>query len=950
MKKCFPVLLLPLLLIQNMTRGQEQNQPVERQAKTSGLTSEQCRSLELRALGPAVAAGRVSDIAIDPRNRNIWYVSFASSGLWKTTNRGITWIPVFDDGGSYSLGCLAIDPKDPNIVWLGTGENQASRSASFGDGVYKSTDAGRTWKNMGLPNSEHIAKFLIDPRNSNVVYVASQGPLWSPGGDRGLYKSTDAGQTWESILTISENTGITDIVFDPRNPDVIYAASYQRRRNVGILIGGGPEAGIYKTEDAGQNWKKLTNGIPTGDLGRIALAVSPQNPDIVYALIVAAGDESGFFRSADCGQTWVRQCNYRVVDPQYYGELYPDPHRFDCIYAADVRMHLTNDGGKTFEPVSWRTHVDNHALVFDPTDPDYLLLGNDGGLYETFDGGQNWRRFTNLPTIQYYRVGLDNTTPFYNVYGGSQDNGSHGGPSRTVNRVGIRTSEWYSVAGGDGMQPRVDPENPNIVYTTVQYGQLTRLDLSTGTNTRIMPPEDENEPVRWNWNPPLIISPHSAARIYIAASRLFRSDDRGDNWTCISPDLTRQIDRDSLPVMGKVWGPDAITKNLFTSPFGVATAMSESPLQENLLYVGTDDGLIQVTEDGGKNWRKIESFPGVPEMTLVSDLFASSHDRDTIYAAFENHKRGDFRPYLLKSTDKGRTWTSIAGGLPDRHCVWSIVEDYINSNLLLAGTEFGLFFSIDGGTHWTQLKGNVPVIAFRDLEIQKREDDLVCATFGRGFYILDDFSPLRGLNPETLAGEGTMLPMRHAYLFNELSYVRATEDNYTTPNPPSGALLTYYLPADFSSQSSEAETGIVLTIADDTGKTIRKINGDAAAGLHRLSWDLRTEPAQTEQQTPPLYQFNVQEEGEEEFEFDEPQPQSSDTRELRGRNQGAFGARRGRRGRQAGPPVEPGKFTVTLNKLVDGNLTPLGKPQTFDVVPLPDNSSTKSVKINVRIE
>jgi photosystem II stability/assembly factor-like uncharacterized protein len=948
MKKFFPILLFPLLLIHNTTRGREQNQLTEQPAKTSGLTSELYQPLELRSLGPAVAGGRVSDIAIDPRNRNIWYVSFASSGLWKTTNRGITWTPIFDDGGSYSLGCLTIDPKDPNIVWLGTGENQASRSASFGDGVYKCTDAGRTWKNMGLPDSEHIAKILIDPRNSNIVYVASQGPLWSPGGDRGLYKSTDAGQTWESILTISENTGITDIAFDPRDPDVIYAASYQRRRNVGVLIGGGPEAGIFKTEDAGENWKKLTNGIPAGDLGRIALAVSPQNPDIVYALIVAAGDESGFFRSADRGQTWVRQNNYRVVDPQYYGEIYPDPHRFDCIYAADVRMHLTNDGGKTFEPVPWRTHVDNHALVFDPTDPDYLLLGNDGGLYETFDGGQNWRHFTNLPTVQYYRVGLDNAMPFYNVYGGSQDNGSHGGPSRTVNRVGIRTSEWYSVAGGDGMQPRVDPENPNIVYTTVQYGQLTRLDLSTGTNTRIMPTEDENEPVRWHWNPPLIISPYSAARIYIAASRLFRSDDRGDNWTCISPDLTRQIDRDSLPVMGKVWGPDAITKNLFTSPFGVATAMSESPVQENLLYVGTDDGLIQVTEDGGKNWRKIESFPVVPEMTLVSDLFTSSHDRDTVYAAFENHKRGDFKPYLLKSMDRGRTWTSIAGDLPDRHFVWSIVEDHINSNLLFAGTEFGLFFSIDGGTHWTQLKGNVPVIAFRDLEIQKRENDLVCATFGRGFYILDDFSPLRGLNAETLAGEGTMLPMRHAYLFNELGYVRATEDNYTTPNPPFGALLTYYLPGDFSSQSSEAESGIVLTIADAAGKIIRKINGDATAGLHRTSWDLRSEPAQTEQQNPPIFQFEEQE--EEEFELDEPEPQSSDTRELQGRTRGASGARRGRRGRPVGPLVEPGKFTVTLNKLVDGNLTPLGESQTFEVVPLPDSSSTKSVKINVRVE
>ena len=949
MKKTVFILLFSLLPASGIVTGREKTDSPEQAAGTFVLTAESCRSLELRNIGPAVTPGRLSDIAIDPRNRSIWYVSFASSGLWKTTNRGITWTPIFDDSGSYSLGCLAIDPKDSDIIWLGTGENQGSRSASFGDGIYKSNDAGQTWKNMGLSQSEHIAKILIDPRNSNVIYVASQGPLWAPGGDRGLYKSTDAGDTWELILDISENTGITDIVLDPRDPDVIYAASYQRRRRVGRLVGGGPEAGIFKSEDGGENWTKLTNGIPTVDLGRIALALSPHNPDIVYALIVAAGDESGFFRSADRGQTWVRQNNYRVVDPQYYGELYPDPHKFERIYAADVRMHLTEDGGKTFNPCSWRTHVDNHALAFDPTDPDYLLLGNDGGLYETFDRGQSWRHFTNLPTIQYYRVGLDNAVPFYNVYGGSQDNGTHGGPSRTVNRVGIRTSDWHRLGGGDGMQPRVDPQNPDIVYHMIQNGVINRMDLHLGTNTNIRPRPGPNEPpVRWNWDTPFIISPHSNTRLYFAGSRLFRSEDRGDTWEPISPDLTRQIDRDTLPIMGKIWGPDAVTKHLFTTPFGIASAITESPVQENLLYVGTDDGLIQITKDGGKNWQKIERFPGVPDMTLVSDLFASTHNPDTVYAAFENHQRGDFRPYLLKSIDRGRTWTSIAGDLPDRHFVWSLVEDHVNSNLLFAGTEFGLYFTIDGGMHWTQLNGGVPVIAFRDLEIHKRENDLVCATFGRGFFILDDYSPLRGLNARTIAGEGTMLPSRDTYLFNELSHVYAASGNYTTPNPPFGDPLTYYLRDDLAAQNTETETQIVLTIADANGKNIRNITGPATAGLHRLDWDLRSEPARTAQQDRPTMQFN--EEEQEEFEQDEPEPQSNDARELQRRTSNRSGTRRGRRGLRAGPLVAPGKFTVTLNKRVNETLTVLGEPQTFEVIPLPTSPASETVKINVKIE
>ncbi|MBI4471446.1 MAG: glycosyl hydrolase [Acidobacteria bacterium] len=850
------------------------------------------RGLEFRSLGPSLTTGRISDIAVDPRNPSIWYVAAASGGLWKTTNRGTTFQPIFDQYGSYSLGCVTIDPNAPNVIWLGTGENQSQRSVSFGDGVYKSSDGGETWKNVGLRNSEHIAKILVDPRNSNVVYVASQGPLWASGGDRGLFKTTDGGQTWKPVLEVSENTGITDIVLDPRTPDVIYAASYQRRRHVGQQIAGGPEAAIYKSTNAGGSWTKLNSpsaGLPQVDTGRIALAVSPHDPDVVYALIAAAGDNSGFFRSANGGTTWVRQSNYKVVDPQYYGEIYSDPHRFDHVYAVDVRIHVTEDGGRSFQPVPWQIHVDNHAMVFDPTDANHLLVGNDGGLYETWDHGRTWRHFTNLPLSQFYHLTVDNARPFYNVYGGSQDNGTIGGPTRTLSRVGIRTSDWISVGGGDGMQPRIDPENPDIVYSMSQNGALTRLDKRTGVSKSIRPRVDRNTRLRWNWNAPFIISPHSPSRLYLAANFLFRSDDRGESWTMIGPDLTRQIDRDALPVMGRVWGPEAVGRNLFTTDYGVATALAESSRVEGLLYVGTDDHLIQVSEDGGSNWRKIDGFPGVPDSALISDILASQYDANTVYVAFTNHQRGDFKPYLLKSTDRGRKWTSIAGNLPDRHFVWSLAEDHINRNLLFAGTEFGLFFSSDGGRQWTPLRGKIPTIAIRDIEIQRLENDLAAATFGRGFYILDDYTPLRFMTPETLTSDGLIFPVRKTYMYGELGYVRAAFGNETTPNPPYGSLITYYLRGD----SEKA----VLTVTDASGKTIRTLDAPGAAGIHRVAWDLREQPRPPE--TNP----------------DEGPP-----------------ARSGNQ-MQPGPPVSAGKYKITLGRIVNGVMTTLGPAQEIEITP-----------------
>ncbi len=858
---------------------------------TVRLTSELVGELRLRSLGPTLKPGRVADIAVNPRNRSLWYLANASGGLWKTTNRGNNWEPIFDEGGSYSLGCVTIDGRNPDVVWLGTGENSSNRSVGYGDGVYKSTDGGQSWKRMGLSDSQHIGRILVDPRDSDVVFVAAEGPLWSGGGDRGLFKTTDGGRTWKAVLKIGTNTGVTDIAFDPRDPDVIYAASYQRRRHVGLLIGGGPESAIYKTSDGGQTWQKLSNGLPAVDIGRIALAVSPQNPDVVYALVCAAGDESGFFRSADRGDTWTRQSNYKVVDPQYYGEIYADPHQFDRIYAVDMITNVTEDGGKHFQRVSWRMHVDHHAMAFDPTDRNHLLVGNDGGLYESYDHGRTWRHFTNLPTSQFYRVATDNALPFYNVYGGTQDNGSMGGPSRTANRVGIRTSEWIQTGGGDGYQPRIDPENTDIIYGLSQNGAVFRLDKSTGVRTGIRPAQEPNGPaIRWHWDTPLIISPHSPTRLYLAGNRLYRSDDRGDNWQPVSGDLTRQLDPENQRLMGRTWGADAVQKNRFTTTLSVSSALDESPLEEGLLYIGTDDGLVQVSEDSGEKWRRIGRFPNVPRRAYVSDICASQHGVDTLYVAFNNYKRGDFKPYLLKSRDRGRTWTSIAGDLPDRHVVWSVVEDHVNPRLLFAGTEFGLFFTVDGGRHWVRLRSGAPTAQFRDLALQRRENDLVAATFGRGFYVLDDYTPLRHIGPRALAQQGSLFPPRDARVYDELGYVAAAFGNSTTPNPPFGATLHYYLHERLSQNDGDK---IVLAIKDAEGESVRQITGPTTAGLQRVVWDLRRSPQPREQK-----------------------------------------GRRSRRSRRPGPLVEPGEYTIALLKVINGQETTLGESQTIQVKPL----------------
>jgi photosystem II stability/assembly factor-like uncharacterized protein len=891
--------------------------------------------LGLRGIGPAVSSGRIGDIAVQPTDYHTWYVAVASGGVWKTVNAGTTWEPIFDGEGSYSIGCLAVDQRDPLIVWVGTGENNSQRSVGYGDGVYKSVDGGKNWQKLGLEKSEHVGKILLDPRDGNVVYVAAQGPLWSPGGDRGLYKSADGGATWKQVLKIDENTGVSDIVFDPRNPDVLYASAYQRRRHVWTLIDGGPGSAIYKTTDGGATWRKLQNGLPKDtELGRIGLAVSPADPNVVYAIIEAAGKQGGFYRSTDAGGTWEKRCDYVSESPQYYQEIVPDPRAVDRVYSMDTWMKITEDGGKTFRKVGEKAkHVDNHALWIEPENTRHLLAGCDGGVYESFDRGETWSFFDNLPVTQFYKVTVDNSSPIYRIYGGTQDNNTLGGPAWTTNAHGIRNSDWYVTVGGDGFQTRVDPEDPNIVYSQSQYGGLVRYDHMSGQVIDIQPQPDEGDPpLRWNWDSPLIISPHSRTRLYFAAQKLFRSDDRGDTWYAVSPDLTRQIDRNKLKVMGRVWSVDAVAKNASTSFYGNIVSLSESPLVEGLIYAGTDDGLIQITEDGGKRWSKAGAIPGIAAEAYVSYLTASSHDPGTVYAAFTNHKMGDFKPYLLKSTNRGRGWRSISGDLPERGSTWAVVEDPRSPELLFAGTEFGVFFTVDGGGHWVQLKGGIPVIAVRDLAIQSRENALVAATFGRGFYVLDDFSPLREVSGEALEQEAILFPTPPAWAYISSSPLGLKGKSfqgdgfYTAPNPPFGAVFTYYLRDSLETlrekrqkaerrirdrgddvfypswdelrrEEGEETPQIVLTVCDAEGNVVNRVSGPATAGFHRVAWDLRFPPA-----TPV-----------------ELEPTSDENPFV---------------DRPMGPLTVPGSYSVSLGKLVGGKLTPLAGPRDFTVRPL----------------
>lgn len=885
-------------------------------------------NLKFRSVGPAITSGRIADIAVNPQNYHEYYVAAASGGVWKTVNSGVTYEPIFDGENAFSIGCLAIDPSNSNVVWVGTGENNNQRVVGYGDGIYKSEDGGKSWKNMGLKNSEHIGRIAIDPKNSNIVYVAAYGPLWNSGGERGIYKTIDGGATWVKVLNVSEHTGFNEVMLDPRYPNIVYAAAHQRQRKVFTYVGGGPESALYKSIDGGTTWNKLTNGIPTGDLGRIGINYSPANPDLLYAVIEAGEGKGGTYKSTDRGASWEKQSSYFSTG-NYYNKIYCDPKDVNKIFVINTYLGVSKDGGKKFSTLGEKSkHIDNHVIWINPSNTQHYLVGCDGGVYESFDGATNWNFKSNLPVTQFYKAATDNAFPFYNIHGGTQDNFSMGGPSRTLSGNGIMNSDWYFTSLGDGYETQIDQSNPDIIYAQAQYGALTRYDRKSGEYFYIQPQEEEGAKAnRWNWDAPLQISKYDNKRLYHGANRLYRTDDRGNTWKTISGDLTRQIDRNKLPVMGKVWGVDAVAKNTSTDIFGQLTTIAENKFDENTLYVGTDDGLIQITYDGGKTWTKIDNIEGVPSMTYVNHIISSNHDKNVAYVTFNHHRYGDFHPYVYKTIDAGKTWKPITNNLPERGTAYTIAEDHVNPNLLFVGTEFGLFVSIDGGQKWVQLKGGLPTVAVKDLEIQKRENDLILATFGRGFYVLDDYTPLRNLKKEDLEKPAIIYPIKDAWMFVESMPLGVRgkgfqgESFFNTPNPKVGAVFTYYLKDDIKTikekrQDAETEKNkkgestfyptidslrledeqvapyLLFTVMDENNNTVRRIKAPAKKGLNRIVWDFRYAPSSPIDFTP----------------FDE---------------SNAFASP------EIGYMAIPGNYKVGLSKFEDGLFTELVAPQTF---------------------
>lgn len=832
---------------------------------------------KLRNIGPAFMSGRIADMAIDPDNESTWYIAVGSGGVWKTTNAGTTFEPLFDAQAVFSIGCVTIDPHNPHRIWVGTGENVGGRHASFGDGVYLSEDDGATWTNMGLPQSEHISRIVIHPDDPNTIMVAAQGPLWSAGGERGFYKSTDGGKSWNKTLGDSEYTGVTDFVVDPRDPDRIIAATWQHHRTVAAWMGGGEKTRLHLSTDGGDTWIQLSKGLPEGKMGKIGLAISPQNPDVVYAAIELNRTKGGFYRSTDRGMSWTKMSDKvaGATGPHYYQEIFASPHQFDRIYFMDNRLWVTEDGGATFTEVNTEArHGDNHAIAFKPSDPDYLMVGTDGGVYESHDLGAHWRYMENLPITQFYKLAVDDAAPFYNIYGGTQDNSTEGGPSRTDNVTGIRNSDWQVVLNWDGHQPATEPGNPNIMYGERQEGNLSRIDLKTGEVVDIQPqpgPEEDHE--RFNWDAPILVSPHDPATLFFASHRVWKSENRGDSWTAISPDLTRNEERIELPIMGRQQSWDAPWDVNAMSEYNTITSLAQSPINADILYAGTDDGLLQVSSDGGANWKRIEVRTlGVPATAFINDVRADLYDENTVYVALDNHKYGDYRPYFVKSTDKGATWTKLTNGLGTKNMVWRMVQDHVNKDLLFLGTEFGLFFTVDGGASWTELNGGVPTISFRDVTIQRRENDLVAASFGRGFFLIDDYTALRDVSREQLGKEATLFTPRKAWWYIPRSAIdfddiRGSQGAqlYVAPNPDFGAVFTYYLKDGYQSaeaQRQEREEGmsgnirfggyeametesreegpfVYLEIKDSKGTVVRRVSASAEKGFHRVAWDLQ---------------------------------------------------------------------------------------------------------------
>ncbi|MCX8485187.1 MAG: glycosyl hydrolase [Bacteroidia bacterium] len=851
--------------------------------------------VNFRMIGPATTSGRIVDIAVNPLNKAEYYIAAAYGGVWKTTNGGTTYQPIFDGYGTQSIGCLALDPKNPNILWVGTGENNNQRSVGYGNSIYRSLDGGKTFENMGLKLSEHIGMIKIDPSNSNRIWVAVYGPVWKEGGERGLYLTEDGGKTWVRNFHVSDNTGCNEIYLDPNMPGTMYAAFHQRRRHEWTYLGGGPESALYKSTDNGKTWRKLAGGLPGGELGRITIGVSALKAGLVYAMVEAEEGKGGIFVSYDYGESWSKQ-NPFFTAGNYYQELFVDPTNPNRIFVMDAYMKVSDDGGKTLRNAGeGNKHVDNHVIWIDPAQSSHWLVGCDGGLYETFDNAQHWNYKDNISITQFYRASVDNASPFYNIYGGTQDNNTLGGPAKNNSANGVSNDDWYVTVGGDGFKSQIDPTNPNIVYSQWQYGGLVRYDKVTGEAVDIKPTIGVYEaPLRWNWDAPLIISRSNPKVLYFAANRVFKSEDRGDSWTPISGDLSRGIDRNTLPIMGKVWGVNAVVKNQSTSIYGNITTLSEGKNGE--LYAGTDDGLVWRKEANASTWLKCGAaangelnFPEAPKgqpngvgHPFISMVYASPNSGN-VYVVLDHHRFGDFKPYVYKSTNGGATWTKITKGLPENGPVKTVIEDFKDQDIVLVGTEFGLHISFNGGAEFHSWQGGMPPTAVKDMVFQERDDDLVLATFGRGFAVCDDYEKIREFKAmmtadAVVAKRNYILPVTSVKLFIPASPLGGSGNGhkgasrFAAPNPATGAVIVYNIEKEFSTIASRrkkretdaaknsnaliypAKDSIVLESMEEASKVYMVIRSsqevtpsnvvakyalNAAKGLAKTEWNLR---------------------------------------------------------------------------------------------------------------
>jgi photosystem II stability/assembly factor-like uncharacterized protein len=803
---------------------------------TAPISNQDLSTLQPRLIGPAVTGGRVHDIEAVPSNPSIVFVASASGGLWKSTNRGIDWKNVFADMPVSTFGDVAIAPSNPEVIYAGTGEQNNRQSSSWGNGVYRSDDGGETWRHLGLDETRHIGKVEVHPLNPDVVYVAALGNLWAPSTERGVFRSTDGGATWEKVLYIDEYTGAVDMVMDPSNPEILYAATYQRLRRTWGFNGGGPGSGIYKTTDGGDSWRELTNGIPEGDKGRIGLAISASDPNVLNALIEHADNAAqGTYRSQDGGETWER-VNPLNGRPMYYSEIFIDPNDPDVVYELATTSYKSRDGGRTFQEIAVRptydvgVHADHHALWIDPNDSEHLFLGGDAGLHESYDGGVTFRKINNFPIAQFYAIGVDNRDPYW-VYGGLQDNHSFMGPSQTRRWIGIVNDDWKQVGYGDGMYWQADPTSPRYTYGSSNDGTYFRLDAITGDMLDISPePPVGEEEYRFDWTSPSLLSQHDPATFYVGGNRLFISHDRGESWTR-TRDLSKGVDRDTVPLMGVMGGDITISPNDGTGSYGEAVVIGESPLDPQILWVGMDDGNLQVSRDGGATWTEVSgNVPALPYGTYVSRITPSATAPGTAYAAFDGHRDGDFSPYLYRTRDFGASWESIVNGLPTGS-VNEIIEHPDNPNLLFVGTEHHLFASTDAGVTWARFM-NMPTTHYDDLLIHAREKDLVIATHGQSIWILDDTRPLAEWNADVAAASVHLFSVRKATIFSywkDTSYRAQAE--FAGENPVDGAIISYKL--------GPGGGDAVLRVTRRSGEVVREYDVPSEPGLHRVNWDLR---------------------------------------------------------------------------------------------------------------